>query len=52
MKKTYMNPEIEVVVVNTQPLLAGSVTAPIDGMQGNGDALSPEFPVEEVMTGF
>lgn len=44
MKKTYINPEMEIVKIKTQLLLAGSVNAPIsDETQDNGDALSPEF---------
>ena len=43
MKKTYINPTLEVVRVKSQQLLAGSVDAPIDGSQGNGSALSREM---------
>ena len=40
MKKTYINPTLEVVRVKSQQLLAGSVDAPIDGTQVNESALS------------
>lgn len=44
MKKTYINPEMEIVKIKTQQLLAGSVNAPVsDETQDNGDALAPEF---------
>lgn len=43
MKKTYINPTLEVVRVKSQQLLAGSVDAPIDGSQDNPSALSREM---------
>ena len=48
MKKTYINPTIEVIVLkNQQSLLAGSVQAPFgDGTLGGGNAAAPEFEVE------
>ena len=45
MKKTYFAPEMEIVNIKNQQLLAGSTNAPVDddNTQDNGDALSPEF---------
>ena len=45
MKKTYIKPTSEVVMINmTQGLLAGSVSAPLsDVEQDNGAALSREL---------
>ncbi len=44
MKKTYIEPTIQIVkIAQTPTLLAGSVTAPIDGTQDNGAALGGEF---------
>lgn len=49
MKKTYINPTIEVIVLkNQQSLLAGSVQAPFgDGTLGGGNAAAPEYDFEE-----
>ena len=44
MKKEYFAPEMEIVNIKNQQLLAGSVDAPVsDDTQDNGDALSPEY---------
>lgn len=48
MKKTYFAPEMEIVNIKNQQLLAGSVDAPVsDETQDNGNALAPE--VQEVL---
>ena len=48
MKKEYFAPEMEIVNIKNQQLLAGSVDAPLDDTtQGNGDALAPE--VQDVL---
>ena len=40
MKKTYINPEIEIVkIASQQQMLAGSVNAPVNGSQSDDDAL-------------
>ena len=40
MKKTYINPELEVVMITTQQMLAASVNASVDNTPlDNGDAL-------------
>ena len=45
MKKTYINPEMVIVKIETMGMLANSVTAPVsDVTQDNGDALAPELP--------
>lgn len=44
MKKTYINPELQVVMMNTCELLTGSKTAPVGGgSQDNPNALAPGF---------
>ncbi len=48
MKKTYFAPEMEIVNIKNQQLLAGSQNAPLDDTtQDNGAALAPE--VQEVL---
>ncbi len=44
MKKTYINPEMEIILVTTQQMLASSdVNAPIDDTPtGNSEALGHE----------
>lgn len=39
MKKTYINPNIHVVTIGTQQMLAASVNASISGTSSNEDAL-------------
>ena len=39
MKKTYINPNIQVVIIGTQQMLAASVNASISGTAANEDAL-------------
>jgi len=44
MKKTYINPNIEVIKMKmTQHLLDGSINASISGTQSNESALGHEF---------
>ena len=48
MKKEYFAPEMEIVNIKNQQLLAGSQNAPLDDTtQDNGAALAPE--VQEVL---
>ncbi len=47
MKKTYFKPEMEIVEMQAQQILAGSQDAPLDGTQANEDALAPG--VQEVL---
>ncbi len=39
MKKTYINPEMVIIKVQTQQMLAGSIQATLGGTQGNSEAL-------------
>lgn len=41
MKKTYINPEMQVVKIEVRQML--TVSAPIGGSQGNGEALSRDW---------
>jgi len=43
MKKTYMNPSLEVVKIATQQMLAASVDAAINGQQSNEAALGRDY---------
>ena len=43
MKKTYQTPTFEVVRIETQQMLAGSVDAPLGGTQSNESALTREM---------
>jgi hypothetical protein len=51
MKKTYINPTIEVIVLkNQQSLLAGSVQAPFgDGTLDGGNATAPLLIEDELL---
>ena len=42
MKKTYMHPEMEIVEIKSQVLLAGSMSV-FEDEEGGGDVLAPEF---------
>lgn len=42
MKKIYINPEMAVINVSTQQMLAASVSVTIDGSQNNSAALGRE----------
>lgn len=43
MKKIYISPEMDVIELKKQTLLAGSVNAPVDNNeQSNENALAPE----------
>lgn len=48
MKKTYIQPDMEIMKIETQQMLATSI--PLDGGTpvDNGNALAPEFP--EILT--
>ena len=43
MKKTYMHPEMEIVEIKSQVLLAGSVSLTDTDFDPNGEILDPEF---------
>ena len=44
MKKQYINPELEVVVIQTSGFMMASQDAPVGGgSQNNGNALAPGF---------
>ncbi|MBQ9202904.1 MAG: hypothetical protein IJ155_01540 [Prevotella sp.] len=48
MKKTYINPTIDIIkIVQSQPMLAGSVEAAISGTQGNEDALGRDYDFDD-----
>ena len=43
-----MNPEMDIYELKIEgQLMAGSQNAPIEGTQGNGSALAPEFDFDE-----
>ena len=46
MKKTYINPKMEVVEMNHQTLLAGS-TPGLGGKYTGGDILAPEQSIDD-----
>jgi len=45
MKKIYLSPEMDVIELKKQTLLAGSVNAPVDNneQQSNENALAPGY---------
>ncbi len=45
MKKTYINPEMEIIQMDAQQVLTQSVS--INGEQANENALSPDFDFDE-----
>lgn len=47
MKKTYSNPQMMVVKIQTQQMLAASVEATISGTQDNGAALGREADFDD-----
>ncbi|MBQ9202613.1 MAG: hypothetical protein IJ155_00045 [Prevotella sp.] len=47
MKKTYQNPTIEMVTIETHQILAASVEATINGSQSNEAALGRDFDFDD-----
>ena len=51
MKKTYINPEMEIVEIKMQALLAGSLPLIDDETVDTGDVLAPELGEDLVVFG-